>query len=59
MSFTCTNGRNTACVDGVHPPYIPAVGWVAHAGDPPRFTDDLLSVTVSLKSGRWFIAFQV
>ncbi len=57
MSFTFTNGRNTARVDGQHA-YIPAVGWV-RMREALRFTGDILSATVSLTAGRWFVSFQV
>jgi putative transposase len=57
MSFTFTNGRQTARVDGHHV-HIPAVGWV-RMREALRFTGDILSATVSLMSGRWFVSFQV
>ena len=57
MSFTFTNWCHTARVDGQHV-YIPAVGWV-RMREAPRFTGEILSATVSLQAGRWFIAFQV
>lgn len=57
MSFTFINGRHTARVDGQHA-YIPAVGWV-RMREALRFTGDILSATVSLQAGRWFVSFQV
>ena len=57
MSFTFTNGRHTARVDGHHV-HIPAVGWV-RMREALRFTGDILSATVSLTAGRWFVSFQV
>ena len=57
MSFTFTNGRHRARVDGHHV-YIPAVGWV-RMREGLRFTGDILSATVSLQAGRWFVSFKV
>ena len=57
MSFTFTNGRHTARVDGKRV-WVPAVGWV-RMREELRFTGDILSATVSLTAGRWFVSFQV
>ena len=57
MSYTFTHGRDPARVAGLHA-HFPGVGWVGMQ-ETLRFTCDILSATVSLPAGRWFVSLPV